>query len=246
MEWRDDGIVLAARRHGESAAVVSLLTAAHGRHAGLVRGGAGKAGRAVLQPGNLVSCAWKARLEDHLGLYTCELIDANAAALLADAGRLAALTAACAVLEATLAEREPQAPIYDATLALLAALRLPDGQDEAPPWPETYVRWELVVLADLGFGLDLTACAVTGAEEGLCWVSPRTGRAVSAEAGRPYAGKLLPLPGFLGATAGDGAAAAGDLADGLRLTGYFLDRHVLRPRGQSLPAARQRLSEWLG
>lgn len=241
MEWRDDGIVLGARRHGESSLVVSLLTAGHGRHAGLVKGGGGKAGRAVYQPGNLVSCTWKARLEDHLGLYACELLDANAATLLHDAGRLAALTAACAVIDAALAEREPHPALYDATLALLAAL----GTEGAPPWAETYVRWELVLLAEMGFGLDLTACAATGTSENLCWVSPRSGRAVSGEAGAPYAAKLLPLPAFLGGAEDLPPADRAALRDGLRLTGYFLEHHVFAPQQRPVPAARGRLVERL-
>ncbi len=242
MEWRDDGIVLQARRHGESALVVSLLTADHGRHAGLVKGGAAKAGRPVYQTGNLVSCRWKARLEDHLGLFACELLDANAAALMRDAGRLAALTAACAVMDAALAERAPHPVLFDATLALLTALRVP----EAPPWPETYVRWEMVVLADLGFGLDLGVCAATGQAEDLVWVSPKSGRAVSAEAGRPYADRLLPLPPFLRADGEDAPATAEEVVQGLRLTGYFLERNVFAPRHLGLPPARGRLVQRLG
>lgn len=241
MEWRDHGIVLGARRHGETSLVVSLLTAGHGRHAGLVKGGAGKSARGTYQPGNLVSCIWKARLEDHLGLYACELLDANAAALLHDAGRLAALTAACAVVDAAVAEREPHPALYDATLALLTALRVP----EAPPWAETYVRWELVLLAEMGFGLDLASCAATGEAEDLIWVSPKSGRAVSAGAGAPYAAKLLPLPPFLRPDGEDAPATVDEVRQGLRLTGYFLDHHVFAPRQRRLPAARDRLVERL-
>lgn len=243
MEWRDNGIVLGARGHGETSLVVSLLTESHGRHAGLVKGGGGKAGRALYQSGNLVSCTWKARLEDQLGVYACELLDANAAALLHDAGRLAALTAACAVLDTALAEREPHPALYDATLALLTAL----STEDAPPWAETYVRWELVLLAEMGFGLDLSACAATGVTETLQWVSPKSGRAVSAAAGAPYADRLLVLPAFLRPTEADpqSPACREDLRAGLRLTGYFLDHHVFAPHHRSLPPARDRLVERL-
>lgn len=244
MEWRDAGIVLGARRHGENGLVVSLLTYGHGRHAGLVKGGTSKTGRGLYQPGNLLTATWKARLEDQLGLYACELGEANAAALMADPGRLAALTAVCAVAEAVLPERQAHPLLFDATLALLAALR--DAPDIT--YGAAYVEWEMVVLQDLGFGLDLSACAATGATDDLVWVSPRSGRAVSATAGEPWRDKLLPLPGFLrqegeedGGDGEDPDEAA--IAAGLRLTGWFLDRHVLAPHGRRLPPARVRFEE---
>ncbi|MDP6709170.1 MAG: DNA repair protein RecO, partial [Alphaproteobacteria bacterium] len=191
MQWRDDGIVLAVRKHGETGAVVSLLTRAHGRHAGLVRGGAGRRQRGVLQAGNEVHAEWRARLAEHLGSYTVELTRARAAELMALPAPLAGLSAACAVLEATLPEREPHAPIFDALAVLLDAL----GSSEA--WPAVYVRFELGLLQELGFGLNLSACAMTGAAEGLAYVSPKSGRAVTAEAGAPWKEKLLRLPAFL-------------------------------------------------
>jgi len=236
MEWRDTGIVLGARRHGESSLVVTLLTADHGRHAGFAKGGAGKAARGMYQPGNLVSCTWKGRLEEHLGHWTCELLEANAAALMGDAGRLAALTSACAVIDATAAEREALPGLHDATLALLTAL---EGAD----WAGAYVHWEALLLAELGFGLDLSACAATGTTDDLIYVSPKTGRAVSAEAGAPYKDKLLPLPPFL---RGEGAADAAAVRQGLRLTGYFLERFALAAAGRPMPPARRRLLERLG
>lgn len=231
MDWTDDGIVLSARRHGESSAIVQILTAAHGRHAGLVRGGAGKRARGLYQPGNQVRAVWRARLSEHLGTYTCELAASRAAGMMDNPARLAALSAACAVAEAALPEREPHAPVYNGLIALLDAL----GADT---WPEVYVRWELGLLAELGYGLELGKCAATGRNDQLAWVSPRSGRAVSLSAGVPYRDRMLALPAFL--TNGSEAPAA-DIAAGLKLTGFFLDAHLFRPFGRTMPAARERL-----
>ena len=233
MDWTDDGIVLSVRKHGESSVVLHLLTQERGRHAGLVRGGNSTRLRGVLQPGNLVRAAWRARLEEHLGTYTVELLAGHAARLLDDPGRLAALISACTLVDAALPEREPHADLYASLGALLPGLA---GEE----WGETYVRWELSLLASLGFGLDLSRCAATGARADLVYVSPKSGRAVSAAAGAAWREKLLALPAFL---AGAGAVDAASLVDGLRLTGYFLDRHVLSPHGATLPDARYRLEE---
>lgn len=230
-EWSDDGIVLAVRRHGETGAVASLLTRAHGRHPGLVHGGAGKAQRGVLQPGNLVRATWRARLAEQLGSLRVELVTDHAGQLLDDAGKLAALAAACGLCEATLPERQPHPAAHAALAALLNALK-------ADSWPSVYVHWELALLRDLGFGLDLTCCAATGTNDGLTYVSPRTGRAVSLSAGAPYRDKLLPLPRFL---VEGGEGEHGEILQGLALTGFFLDRHVLAPHGAAMPAARSRL-----
>ena len=238
MEWSDDGIVLSARRHGESAAIANLLTRGHGRHAGLVRGGAGKRARGVLQPGNRVAARWRARLAEHLGTYSCELTRAHAAGVLDDPRRLAGLSAACALADAVLPEREPHGAVFEGLTELLASL-------PGDAWPFTYVRWELDLLKHLGFGLDLGRCAATGRDDQLAYVSPITGRAVSLAAGEPYRNALLPLPPFLAAERGSGDRRAGEVADGLRLTGYFLERHVLGVGGRRLPAARQRLAERL-
>ena len=191
MEWSDTGIVLSARRHGENAAVVSLLTEHHGRHAGLVHGARGRRARGLYQPGNTLAARWQARLPDHLGRYTCELVRARTGVLLDDPPRLAALAAVCALAEATLPERHPYPRVHADALHLL------DTLEASERWAETVVRWELALLAELGFGLDLSACAATGTTEGLAYVSPRSGRAVSQEAGAPYTEKLLPLPPFL-------------------------------------------------
>ena len=234
MEWSDDGIVLSARRHGESAAIVMLLTRAHGRHAGLVHGGSGRGKRGMLQPGNRVTAVWRARLAEHLGTYVCEPAGSLAASLLDDALRLAALSSACAVAEAALPEREPHAAAYDGLGALLDAL-------SSEVWAEAYVHWEMEMLRELGFGLDLTACAATGVNDGLAYVSPRTGRAVSSAAGEPYRDRLLVLPGFLLGRVGPEREA--EIAAGLALTGHFLERHVFHAQNRGMPAARQRLTE---
>ena len=234
MEWRDTGFVLMARRHGESALIVELLTREHGRHAGLVRGGQSPRRRALLQPGNQVAAAWRGRLPEHLGSFDCELVEAHAARFLDDPDRLAALTAAASLLLAALPEREPNMDLYDAFAALLGAL------DSASSWPQCYVAWECGLLAALGFGLDLERCAVTGAADDLAYVSPRTGRAVSRTAGAAYRDKLLPLPDFLWR---DAPARGGDIAAGLALTRYFLLHHLLLPHGRQLPEARERLAE---
>ncbi|MEO5373729.1 MAG: DNA repair protein RecO [Alphaproteobacteria bacterium] len=230
MEWTDEGIVLSARRHGERSAVVSLLTSQHGRHAGFARGVTAGSGRGLYLPGNRVHARWRARLDQHLGHYSCELLRADAAALLEDPGRLACLSAACAMVEASLPERQPHTAVHAGLSALLDALT--SGTAE---WESLYVRWEVGLLGALGYGLDLGECAVTGRNDGLVYVSPRTGRAVSASAGEPYHDRLLPLPRFL--TSG-GRATPADIAAGLRLTGHFLTTHVT----PVLPPARARLA----
>jgi len=232
MDWQDDGIILSVRKHGESSAVVNLLTRTQGRHAGLVRGGSGKRLSGILQPGNKVQARWHARLPEHLGTYTVEPIRAYAAAALSDARRLAALSSACTLVEAALPEREPHPAILDALEVLLGAL------EDDTVWPVIYVKWEIGLLAELGFGLDLAHCAATGATEDLTFVSPRTGRAVSTAAAQPYKERLLPLPAFL-----LDSSAEADIADGLRLTGYFLENHVFQHRDTEIPAARRRLAE---
>ena len=240
MEWSDTGIVLSARRHGENAAVVSLLTEHHGRHAGLVHGARGRRGRGLYQPGNTLAARWQARLAEHLGRYTCELVRARASLLLDEPARLAALAAVCALTEATLPERHPYPQVHGALGHLLDAL------EASEHWAETVVRWELVLLGELGFGLDLTSCAATGSVEGLAYVSPRSGRAVSREAAAPYADKLLRLPPFL-AQPEDGASGAttADIVAGLRLTGWFLEKHVFAEQGGRMPPARERFIDRL-
>jgi len=232
MEWRDQGVLIAVRTHGESAAIIEVFTAQHGRHAGVVRGGASRRMAAALQPGTQLDVAWRARLDDHLGVFTAEPIRSRAG-LMADRLALAGLNAVCALLHAALPEREAHPMLYPSTMALLEAL----GCDA--DWPEHYLRWELLLLEEMGFGLDLGRCAVTGARDDLVFVSPRTGRAVSRQGAGDWADRLLPLPQCL---LGQGRAQGAELAQGLAITGHFLLRELgaLR-RVPTLPEARGRL-----
>jgi len=234
MQWSDTGYVVALRRHGESALIAELLTREHGRHLGLVRGGQSPKLRAILQTGNEVAALWRGRLSAHLGTLACELVRGHAGRFIDDPGRLAALSAAAALVAATLPEREPHPDVFASFTALLDAI------DSTEEWPAHYVDWECKLLASLGFGLSLTRCAVTGATTGLAYVSPRSGRAVSRETGRPYHDKLLQLPEFLWRNTSLDAA---QITAGLRLTEYFLLHHVLLPQGSGMPAARARLAE---
>ncbi len=238
MDWTDSGYVLSARKHGETALIVGLLTVEHGRHAGLVRGGAGRRARGLYQPGNLVRATWRARLSEHLGSFTCEMERAHAATLMQDKLPLLALAAATALLDRALPERAPFPDLFTGLGALIDAL----GQ---PGWETAYVMWERDLLAELGFGLDLTSCAATGDTEALVWVSPKTGRAVSRAAGEPWRDRLLPLPAFLLPDGGQGTGAPSEIAQGLRLTGHFLSAHVMGGEPDALPAARARLIEGL-
>jgi len=235
MDWRDEGVLLSMRPHGESAAIIEVLTAAHGRHAGVVRGGASRKMAAVLQPGTGLQLDWRARLDGHIGTFTVEPLKSRAH-LLSDRLALAGLMAVCALLRTALPEREPHPVLWSATLDLMDRLGV-EG------WTSAYLRWELLLLEELGFGLDLTACAVTGAAEGLAYVSPRTGRAVTAAGAGDWADRLLPLPAGM---SGDGALLPESVAEGLRLTGFFLDRG-LRPvlHERPLPEARARLLDLL-
>lgn len=231
IEWRDEAILLSARRHGENALVLSVLTREHGRHAGLVRGGQSRKLKGALQPGNRISVDWRARLEEHLGTMVVEPVHGYAALLMLDSGKLLAMGAALALVEACLPEREPHPDLFDSLDALMLAL------DDAT-WAETYIRWEVGLLAELGFGLNLSACGATGVTEDLIYVSPKTGRAVSRDAGAPYQDRLLPLPGFM--TSKEAASPQG-LVDAIKMTGYFLNRHIFDPLGKPLPDTRARL-----
>jgi DNA repair protein RecO (recombination protein O) len=235
MDWTDRGIVLSARKHGETSLIVQLLTEQHGRHAGLVRGGTSSRARGLYQPGNLLSAHWRARLAEHLGNLSCEMVTGSAAALLDNGGKLAALSAAAALAEAALPEREPHADVFLSFSVLIAALGAARGAED---WAPVYVRFELGLLASLGFGLDLERCAATGTNDNLAYVSPKSGRAVSLSAGEAWRDKLLALPRFLLA---DEDPAPGEVGQGIALTGYFLERHVFAPHGKTLPAARVRL-----
>lgn len=241
MDWTDRGIVLSARKHGENAVILSLLTETHGRHSGLVRGGTSRKARGLYEPGNLLDAHWRARLEDHLGSFACELAEAHAAPFLDDPLRLAGLSTLCAIIESALPEREAHATLYHDTLSLIE--HLSDSR-----WLEAYVQFEVALLRELGFGLDLSTCAATGRNDQLIYVSPRSGCAVSASAGEPYRDKLLPLPSFL-VEKKDGEVPVAQILDGLRMTGYFLDRSVFihsHAIGHSgTPPARERFIERL-
>ena len=233
MEWTDDGIVLGVRRHGESSAIVELLTREHGRHLGLVRGGAGSRMRPLLQPGNSVRAVWRARLDEHLGMYAIEGTRLRAASLLSASHAVYGVTH-LAALARLLPERDPHLEIYE---MLERAL---DDFDDAGEAAVHLVRFELAMLGELGFGLDLDNCAATGETADLVYVSPRSGGAVSRDAGEPWRDRLLRLPPFLRR---DESRANGcsnqDLLDGFQLTGLFLLRHVLEPRGQGHSDARE-------
>lgn len=232
MEWQDEGALLSVRPHGESAAIIEVFTAEHGRHAGVVRGGTSRRIAPILQPGAQVQVAWRARLDGHIGAFTVEPLKARTA-LLGDRLALAGLSSVCAMLRVALAERDPHPVLWRATMPLLDAL------DRGADWVPDYLRWELLLLEDMGFGLDLARCAVTGARDDLTFVSPRTGRAVSRAGAGDWAARLLPLPQVL---MGQGGGTAAEIAEGLAVTGHFLARE-LGPmlNGRPLPEARARL-----
>jgi DNA repair protein RecO (recombination protein O) len=231
MQWTDEGIVLGVRRHGETSVILELMTQARGRHLGLVRGGAGRRLRGLLQPGNSLRATWRARLDEHLGNYAVEALSLRAAGYLIAAHAVHGVTHLGALCR-LLAEREPHARIHGELEAILDAL------DDAALVAPMVARFELGFLAELGFGLDLSSCAATGTADNLVYVSPRSGRAVSAAAGAAYQDKLLRLPAFLGEEAAPASAA--DLADAFALTGFFLDRYAFAPRGLAVPDARAR------
>jgi DNA repair protein RecO (recombination protein O) len=237
IDWREDGTLLSVRRHGESSAIVELFTEGHGRHLGVVRGGASRKLAPILQPGAQLDATWTARLDDHIGSFTVEPVRSRAAAILDDRLALAGLNAMTALLSFTLPEREPHGLLYRRSLALFDLL----GHNEA--WPVVYLRWELALLEEMGFGLDLSRCAVTGSREDLSYVSPKTGRAVSAEGAGTWADRLLPLPPIL---LGQGTGPVEEILGGLRTTGHFLTQWLAPALGdRPLPAARQRLIDAL-
>jgi DNA repair protein RecO (recombination protein O) len=236
IEWRDEGILLAVRPHGETSAIVEAFCANHGRHAGVVLGGVSRRMRPYLQPGVLGLLNWRARLDEHLGHFTVEPLRNRAATALGDRLALAGIGAVTALLREVLPERAPHPALFERTNALLDLL--PEGE----VWPLAYLQWELALLEEMGFGLDLSACAATGAREDLAFVSPRTGRAVSRAGAGPYAARLLPLPPVL---RGEGEAGAADILAGLGVTGHFLQARLMT-EGRVLPAARDRLLSVLG
>jgi len=240
MDWSDEGIVLSVRPLGESGAILEALTREHGRHMGLVRGGASRRLKPILQPGNSLQLHWRARLSEHLGSFTPELSRARVGELMERRESLAGLNAFAAVAGAAMPEREAHANVFEAGAILLDAM-LDDGLDH---WGALYVRWEAGLLDALGFGLDLSACAATGATQNLAFVSPRSGRAVSSEGAGDYRDRLFTLPAFL--LGSQNAVTRADIAAGLRLTGHFLLDRVLVPHGREMPAARLRLEDMAG
>lgn len=241
MEWTDRGIVLGRRRHGEAAVILEVLTFEKGRHKGVVKGGAGKRLRGLIEPGNELSMTWRARLSEHIGTFTgLELNRPRAADLMASPTKLSVASAAFAVASLSLPEREPHAAIFEGLNALLDGLESNGEHPEA--WAAAYIAWEAALLRELGFGLDLASCAVTGALEGLAYVSPRTGQAVTVEGAGHYRSRLLPLPPFL-TSGGRNSITPDDLRSGFALTGHFLDVHLFGPHKQTPPPARARLVE---
>ncbi|MEM1233347.1 MAG: DNA repair protein RecO [Pseudomonadota bacterium] len=233
MEWRDEGVLLVARPHGEGSAIIEVLTACHGRTAGIVRGGASRKQAPHLQPGAQLDVTWKARLEDHLGSYTFEPLRSRAAGLMADRRALLGLQASCGLLSRLLPEREEAGALYADTTRLFDLMAATDA------WPLAYLRWEVALLETLGYGLDLSSCAVTGAQEGLVYVSPKSGRAVSAAGAGDWAARLLPLPAAL-LPGGEGPDS--EIAEAMGTTGTFLARAL---GDREMPDARRQLQALL-
>lgn len=238
MQWRDEGIIIGVRSHGETAAVVDVLTRENGRHGGLVHGGRSRRLRPTLQIGNHVDLTWKGRLAEHLGHYSIELRRGFAAIAMQDAAALSALST-ISTLTRLLAEREPHPNLYEITLFVLGFL------DDDSVWPALMVRWETALLDELGFGLDLETCGATGVRDDLIYVSPRTGRAVSREGAGEFADRLLSLPGFM-RPGQPGPVEPADVLNGFAVTGHFLETRVLQPQNMTLPDARARMLTALG
>jgi DNA repair protein RecO (recombination protein O) len=232
MHWSDASIILSARKYGENSAVVRVLAREHGVFAGVVRGASSKNNRGIIQSGNVVSSHWQARLSQQLGSFKLELLEAHAAHIMQDAGKLCALTSACALTEMALPERHPYPKLFAELHKLLHTL------SASPEWQEDYIKYEVALLTETGFGLDLSECAATGRTDDLIYVSPKSGRAVCRDAGEPYKDKLLPLPSFLGGEAREGNK---EILAGLSLTGYFLEYSLMEPYAKQLPPARTRL-----
>jgi DNA repair protein RecO (recombination protein O) len=235
MDWRDEAVIIGMARHGESAVVLEAFTLGHGRHKGYVYGASSAKRRGMIQPGNRVAIAWRGRLAESLGTFTLELLSPFAAAVMAEPGPLAALRSLCAMLVRALPEQDPHPGLYAAVVAVLETLAAAPPDD--PLWAAAAARFECRLLAELGYGLDLAHCAVTGATEGLAFVSPKTGRAVTVEGAGQFRDRLLPLPPFLtGAPAG-----WREIAEGFALTGHFLDRFFTEHDGRPMPAEREHL-----
>ncbi|MDG1532275.1 MAG: DNA repair protein RecO [Paracoccaceae bacterium] len=237
MEWRDQGAIISVRHHGETSAIVEVFTKNQGRHAGVVRGATSRKIAPFLQPGGQVDVSWRARLNEHLGTFTIEPIQSRAH-VMSNPLALAGLNAVCALLQFTLPERESHPRLYETSIALL------DSISETSEWPLDYLHWEMLLLDDLGFGLDLSECAVTGTQDDLAYVSPKSGRAVSKSGAGEWADRLLPFPPCL---ISDASVGVTDLIEGLRTTGHFLENHLAPELGnRPLPEARARMIDRLG
>lgn len=232
MEWRDEGIVIGLRRHGETSAIVEAMTRAHGRHLGLVKGGRTPRMTAALQPGNTLGLTWRARLDEHLGNYAVEPLTLRAGRMIESALALAGVGYLGSLLR-LLPERDPHENLYEALLVIVGHLDNPEIA------PALVACFEAQVLGEAGFALDLATCALTGQTQELVYVSPKSGRAVSAGAGEPWRARLLPLPGFLASGMAGATPDAADIAAAFRLTGHFLLRDLFAPRGLELPDSRR-------
>ena len=237
VEWRDEGVLLAVRKHGENAVIIDVLTQSHGRHAGVVRGGAGRKQAPVLQPGAQLDLVWKARLEEHLGSFTVEPLRSRAAQVMTDPLALAGLSSTVGLLCFSLPEREIYPNLYTISVNLLDLMCVTDA------WPLAYLQWEIQLLEMLGFGLDLSRCAVSGEIDDLTYISPKTGRAVAAHHAGEWKTRLLPLVPCM---KGEGNAENNEISEGLRTTGHFLEKWLAPSLGdRPLPVARQRLVDRL-
>lgn len=234
MQWVDEALILDIGKYVEHAAIVHVFSREHGRYSGISKAALSSRNRASYQPGNLVQASWKARLAEHMGTVSCELVQSLAAYVMQDALRLSAITSVCALVKLCLPERDPHPALYD-TVRMLA---LQIAHDEDADWLAAYARFELQLLQECGVGLDLSECAATGGREDLCYVSPKSGRAVSREAGAPYKERLLPLPSFL--MRSDVPAGMPDIHASLQLTGHFLAHGWGEAHHQEIPAARGR------
>jgi DNA repair protein RecO (recombination protein O) len=237
VHWTDEAIILSIRKFGENKSIIRAFVRGHGVYGGVVRGASSKSMRGIFQPGNVVSTVWQARLSEQLGAFKGELLTPYAAWVMQDPLKLSALASACALLEVALPERHPYPKLYDIFLEFLKTL----AGDVS--WQAEYIRLEMEILAESGFGLELDSCAATGKKDDLVYVSPKSGRAVSKDAGEPYKEKMLHLPAFLQDK--KSTVSAMEILAGLRLSGYFLDQRLTAPHGKKLPAARVRLEQMM-
>lgn len=231
MEWQDNGLIIGARRHGETSVILEAMTSAHGRHLGLVKGGRSKRMQPFLQVGNSARFVWRARLDEHLGTFSIEPTQLRTAGLLDNAEALHAIGLVAGLLR-LVAERDPHPTLCE------AALLIADHLNDEDCLAELLVRFEAAILTETGYGLDLEHCAATGVTDDLIYVSPKSGRAVSKAAGEPYRARLLPLPAFLRGAIEAPRPSPADIRAGFTLTEFFLRRDLFEPRGEALPTAR--------